>query len=78
MHSKSDDFGHFMRRVSDDFSFHMYDVVCSDGDALSSVRRFDDSAKFQPSCNFDEILIQDVRAVKHAVKLSLIQDLMQQ
>ena len=64
LHSRSDDFEHFMSRVSDDSSFHMYDVVCSDGAALSSTRRFDDSARFQPSCNFDEVLIQDVRAVK--------------
>ena len=42
----------------------MYDVVCSDGGALSAIRRFDDSARFQPSCNFNEVLIQDVRAVK--------------
>ena len=51
-------------RVSDDFSFHMYDVVCSDVGALSAIKRFDDSARFQPSCNFNEVLIQDVRAVK--------------
>ena len=69
--SRSDDFKHFISRVSDDFSFHMYDVVCSDGGALSAIRRFDDFARFQPSCNFNEVLIQDVRAVKACCGITL-------
>ena len=53
-----------MSRVSADFSFHMFDVGSRGGDALSSIRRIDGSANFQSSCNFDEVVIQDVRAVK--------------